>query len=76
MSLRPATFAQLALVAIAALWGATFVMVQDAVHQMPVLTFLGYRFIAAALIVGVASGASCRPWAPRAGAPGWVWGRP
>ena len=54
MSLRPATVAQLALVAIAALWGATFVLVQDAVHAMPVLAFLGYRFIAAALIVGVA----------------------
>jgi drug/metabolite transporter (DMT)-like permease len=54
MPVRPATLAQLALLGIAAVWGATFVMVQDAIHEMPVLTFLGYRFLAAALIVGVA----------------------
>ena len=54
MFARPATLAQIALLGIAALWGGTFVMVQDAVHEMPVLTFLGYRFLAAALIVGVA----------------------
>ena len=51
---RPATLAQIALLGIAALWGGTFVMVQDAVREIPVLTFLGYRFLAAALIVGVA----------------------
>ena len=54
MSLRPASLAQLALLGIAALWGGTFVMVQDAIHEMPVLAFLGYRFLAAALIVGIA----------------------
>ena len=67
MSVRPATLAQLALLGIAAVWGATFVMVQDAVHQMPVLTFLGYRFLAAALIVGVAF----RRQLPGLGAAGW-----
>jgi len=43
--------AELALVAIAAVWGVTFVMVQDAVAELPVLTFLGIRFLAAALLV-------------------------
>jgi len=45
--------AEAALVGIAAVWGLTFVMVQDAVSRLPVLAFLGYRFTAAALIVGV-----------------------
>jgi len=45
--------AEAALVGIAAVWGLTFVMVQDAVARLPVLAFLGYRFAAAALIVAV-----------------------
>jgi drug/metabolite transporter (DMT)-like permease len=45
--------AEAALVGIAAVWGLTFVMVQDAVERLPVLAFLGYRFTAAALIVAV-----------------------
>jgi drug/metabolite transporter (DMT)-like permease len=45
--------AELSLVGIAAIWGLTFAMVQDAVEQLPVLDFLGYRFGAAALIVAV-----------------------
>lgn len=44
--------AELALVGIAAVWGATFVLVQDAVRLLPVLTFLAYRFTAAAALVG------------------------
>jgi drug/metabolite transporter (DMT)-like permease len=43
--------AEAALVGIAAVWGLTFVMVQDAVEKLPVLAFLGYRFTAAALLV-------------------------
>jgi drug/metabolite transporter (DMT)-like permease len=43
--------AELALVGIAAIWGLTFTMVQDAVEQLPVLDFLGYRFTAAAVLV-------------------------
>ena len=43
--------AELALVGVALVWGVTFVMVQDAVAEMPVLTFLALRFCAAALIV-------------------------
>jgi drug/metabolite transporter (DMT)-like permease len=45
--------AELALVAIAAVWGLTFVMVQDAIALLPTMAFLAYRFIPAALIVAV-----------------------
>ena len=45
--------AELALVAICAIWGLTFVMVKDAVELIPVTTFLAYRFLPAALIVAV-----------------------
>jgi drug/metabolite transporter (DMT)-like permease len=37
----------LALVAVAAVWGATFVMVKDAVATYPVWSFLGLRFLIA-----------------------------
>ena len=43
--------AELALVAVAAVWGATFTVVQDAIERLPTMAFLGYRFCAAALIV-------------------------
>ena len=46
-------FAELALIAIAAVWGLTFVMVQDAIALLPTMAFLAYRFIPAALIVAV-----------------------
>lgn len=45
--------AELALIAVAAVWGLTFVMVQDAVEVVPVMTFLGYRFTAAAVVVAL-----------------------
>jgi drug/metabolite transporter (DMT)-like permease len=45
--------AEIALVAIAAVWGLTFVMVQDAVAILPVMTFLAYRFIPASAIVAL-----------------------
>jgi len=45
--------AELALVAICAVWGLTFVMVKDAVELIPVTTFLAYRFLPAAAIVAV-----------------------
>jgi drug/metabolite transporter (DMT)-like permease len=45
--------AELALVAIAAVWGLTFVMVKDAIALLPTMAFLAYRFIPAALIVAV-----------------------
>jgi drug/metabolite transporter (DMT)-like permease len=43
--------AELALVGVAFIWGLTFVMVQDAVAELSVLTFVGLRFLAAAAIV-------------------------
>jgi drug/metabolite transporter (DMT)-like permease len=45
--------AELALVAIAAVWGVTFVMVQDAIALLPTLAFLAYRFLPAALLVAL-----------------------
>jgi drug/metabolite transporter (DMT)-like permease len=47
------TRAELALIGVAAIWGLTFTMVQDAVEELPVLDFLGYRFTAAALLVAL-----------------------
>ena len=41
------------LVGIAAVWGLTFVMVQDAIELLPTMTFLGYRFVPAALLVAI-----------------------
>ncbi|NJK72375.1 MAG: EamA family transporter [Synechococcaceae cyanobacterium SM2_3_60] len=32
-------------------WGATFVLVQDAIAIMPPFTFIGVRFIAAAILI-------------------------
>jgi drug/metabolite transporter (DMT)-like permease len=45
--------AEVALIGIAAVWGLTFVMVQDAVALLSVMTFLAYRFVPAALLVAV-----------------------
>lgn len=50
---RRSYLAELSLVGIAAIWGLTFVMVQDAIALLPVFTFLAYRFLAAALIVAI-----------------------
>ena len=44
---------QLALVGIAAVWGLTFVMVQDAIAVLPTMAFLAYRFGSAAVLVAV-----------------------
>jgi drug/metabolite transporter (DMT)-like permease len=43
--------AELALIGVAAVWGLTFTMVQDAVAVLPVMAFLGYRFAWATVIV-------------------------
>ena len=45
--------AELALVGIAAVWGVTFVMVQDAIELLPTMAFLAYRFLPAALLVAL-----------------------
>jgi drug/metabolite transporter (DMT)-like permease len=47
----PVPAAELALVGIAAVWGLTFVMVQDAIGELPPFAFLAYRFIPAAAVV-------------------------
>lgn len=46
--------AEIALVGVAAIWGLTFPMVQDAVAIVPVFAFLAYRFVAAAAICAAA----------------------
>ena len=48
---RRRLLAEAALVAVAAVWGATFVTVKDAVTAFPVLAFLAWRFLAAAAVV-------------------------
>ena len=40
-----------ALIAVTAIWGSTFIVVQDAVAQMPVMDFLGIRFTIAAIVM-------------------------
>ena len=50
---RREVVAELGLVGIAAVWGATFTVVQDAIERLPAMAFLGYRFTAAALLVAV-----------------------
>jgi drug/metabolite transporter (DMT)-like permease len=52
---RAELIAEAALVGITAVWGLTFVMVQDAIALLPVTAFLAYRFIpAGGLIAGAA----------------------
>jgi drug/metabolite transporter (DMT)-like permease len=46
---------ELALVAVAAVWGVTFPMVKDAVAEIPPMTFLAYRFLPAAIVVAAVS---------------------
>lgn len=58
--------AEISLVAICAVWGLTFVMVQDAVELIPVTTFLAYRFLPAAALVALVF----RRELPRLGADG------
>ena len=48
---RRLPFPEVALVAVCAVWGLTFVMVQDAVAIVPTMTFLAYRFVPACLLV-------------------------
>jgi drug/metabolite transporter (DMT)-like permease len=42
---------ELAMVAVTAVWGSTFVLVRDAVGQVPPFAFVAYRFLAAALLL-------------------------
>ena len=45
--------AEAGLVGIAAVWGLTFVMVQDAIALLPAMTFLAYRFLIAGAVVAL-----------------------
>jgi drug/metabolite transporter (DMT)-like permease len=48
---RRAAVAELALVGVAAVWGLTFTMVQDAIAILPAFAFLAYRFAGATALV-------------------------
>jgi drug/metabolite transporter (DMT)-like permease len=48
---RLAVIPALLLVAVTAVWGWTFVVVKDAIAQYPVISFLGVRFVLAALVL-------------------------
>ncbi|HVV75892.1 MAG TPA: DMT family transporter [Mycobacteriales bacterium] len=50
-----ARLATVALVAVTAVWGSTFVVVKDAVERMPVMDFLAWRFTIAAIVMAAAS---------------------
>ncbi len=65
--MSPRQLAEPGLVGIAAVWGLTFVMVQDAIELIPTMAFLAYRFIPAALLVALIF------WRPlrRLSAAGW-----
>jgi drug/metabolite transporter (DMT)-like permease len=43
--------ASVALVGVTAVWGYTFVVVQDAVARMPVMDFLAWRFVVASVVM-------------------------
>lgn len=71
MRSRPTVAAEVALVGVAAVWGLTFVMVQDAIALLPTMAFLAYRFIPAAVLVAVVFRRRLRALSPagwRAGA--------
>lgn len=68
--MSPRVKAELALIAVVAIWGATFVLVKTALDDASTILFLGIRFTAAALLLGflyrrhLGSG----PWWPGIGA--------
>ena len=67
-------FAELGLVGIAAVWGLTFVMVQDAIERLPAMAFLAYRFIPAGVLVGLAFQRTLRRLSPAGWRAGLVMG--
>ena len=66
--------AEAALVGIAAVWGLTFTMVQDAIERLPAMAFLGYRFCAAAAIVALVFARPLRRLSPDGWRAGLVMG--
>ena len=63
-----------ALICIAAVWGLTFVMVQDAIELLPTMAFLGYRFAIATLLVALVFRNRLRALSPRGWRDGLVMG--
>jgi drug/metabolite transporter (DMT)-like permease len=64
---RPRLVAVLLLLLASAIWGSTFVVVKEAIRQIPVLDFLAWRFLLAGLLL-----AAARPRALlRLGRRGW-----
>jgi drug/metabolite transporter (DMT)-like permease len=53
MRARRRLLAQLSLLAVTAIWGLTFVLVQDAIARTPVMSFLAERFLVAAALVAL-----------------------
>jgi drug/metabolite transporter (DMT)-like permease len=74
LSNRSARLPELGLVGIAAVWGLTFVMVQDAIERLPPFAFLAYRFIPAAAIVALVFRHSLRRLPPEGWRAGLVMG--
>src|SRR5687767_3947374 len=62
--------ALLALVAVTAVWGVTFVQVKDAVELYPLFAFLALRFAIASMVLAVPAAKRLRSL----GRPGWVAG--
>jgi drug/metabolite transporter (DMT)-like permease len=65
---------ELALVGIAAVWGLTFVMVQDAIERLEPMAFLAYRFLPAAAVVALAFWRPLRRLSPEGWRAGLVMG--
>ena len=62
--------AELGLVSVAAGWGLTFTLIQDAIRDLPPLTFVAYRFLAAVPLLAVPYAGGLR----RLPARGWLAG--
>ncbi len=67
-------FAEAALIGVAAVWGLTFVMVQDAIEELPPLAFLAYRFVPAGVLVGLFARRALRALGPDGWRAGLVMG--
>ena len=62
----PTAVATLGLVVVTAVWGSTFIVVKDAVERMPVMDFLAWRFVLAALVMAVLRPGAVRRLSPTA----------
>jgi drug/metabolite transporter (DMT)-like permease len=62
----PSAVATVALVVVTAIWGSTFIVVKDAIEHMPVMDFLAWRFVLAALVMAAARPGAVRRLSPAA----------